>query len=84
MLYGRRKERAQIGALLEGARGGQGGVLVVRGEAGIGKHALLADAVEQATGVLLALVFLLALLGAVAYFLVLRRDPWAEVMATLR
>ena len=50
MLYGRRKERAQIGALLEGARGGQGGVLVVRGEAGIGKHALLVDAVEQATG----------------------------------
>ena len=50
MLYGRRKERAQIGALLERARGGQGGVLVVRGEAGIGKHALLADAVEQATG----------------------------------
>jgi DNA-binding CsgD family transcriptional regulator/tetratricopeptide (TPR) repeat protein len=49
MLYGRRKERGQIGALLEGARGGQGGVLVVRGEAGIGKHALLADAVEQAT-----------------------------------
>ena len=50
MLYGRRKERTQIGALLKGARGGQGGVLVVRGEAGIGKHALLADAVEQATG----------------------------------
>ena len=50
MLYGRCKERDQIGALLEGARGGQGGVLVVRGEAGIGKHALLADAVEQATG----------------------------------
>jgi DNA-binding CsgD family transcriptional regulator/tetratricopeptide (TPR) repeat protein len=50
MLYGRRKERTQIGALLERARGGQGGVLVVRGEAGIGKHALLADAVEQATG----------------------------------
>jgi DNA-binding CsgD family transcriptional regulator/tetratricopeptide (TPR) repeat protein len=50
MLYGRRKERGQIGALLEGARGGQSGVLVVRGEAGIGKHALLADAVGQATG----------------------------------
>ena len=50
MLYGRCKEHAQVGALLEGARGGQGGVLVVRGEAGIGKHALLADAVEQATG----------------------------------
>ncbi|HZA83070.1 MAG TPA: AAA family ATPase, partial [Actinomycetes bacterium] len=50
MLYGRRKERAQIGALLEGARGGQGGVLVVRGEVGIGKHAMLVDAAEQATG----------------------------------
>jgi hypothetical protein len=50
MLYGRREERAQIAALLEGAHGGHAGVLVVRGEAGIGKHALLADAAEQATG----------------------------------
>ena len=50
MLYGRREERARIAALLEGARGGHAGVLVVRGEAGIGKHTLLADAAEQASG----------------------------------
>jgi hypothetical protein len=50
MLYGRREERARIAALLEGARRGHAGVLVVRGEAGVGKHALLADAAEQATG----------------------------------
>src|SRR5918992_1144270 len=50
MLYGRREERARIAALLEGARGGHAGVLVVRGEAGIGKDTLLADAAEQATG----------------------------------
>ena len=47
MLYGRREERAQITALLEGARGGHAGVLVVRGEAGIGKHTLLQDAAEH-------------------------------------
>ncbi len=50
MLYGRREERAQIASLLAGARGGHAGVLVVRGEAGIGKHALLQDAAEQANG----------------------------------
>jgi DNA-binding CsgD family transcriptional regulator len=48
MLYGRREERDQITALLEGARGGHAGVLVVRGEAGIGKHTLLQDAAEHA------------------------------------
>jgi AAA ATPase-like protein len=48
MLYGRRRERALIAALLEDARRGRAGVLVVRGEAGVGKHTLLADAAEQA------------------------------------
>jgi DNA-binding CsgD family transcriptional regulator len=52
MLYGRYEERARIAALLAGARGGHAGVLVVRGEAGIGKHALLQDAAEQASGFL--------------------------------
>ncbi|HKO86418.1 MAG TPA: ATP-binding protein, partial [Actinomycetota bacterium] len=50
MLFGRRGERARIAALLEAAGGGHSGVLVIRGEAGIGKHALLADAAEQTDG----------------------------------
>lgn len=41
-------ERAEIGALLDGARSARGGALVVRGEAGIGKTALLEDARERA------------------------------------
>jgi predicted ATPase len=48
MLYGRRQERSRIADLLAGAREGRAGVLVIRGDAGIGKHALLADAAEQA------------------------------------
>jgi predicted ATPase len=50
MLYGRREERTRIAGLLEAARGGRSGVLVARGEAGIGKHTLLQIAAEQATG----------------------------------
>jgi AAA ATPase domain len=50
MLYGRRQDRARIAALLAGARAGRSGVLVVRGEAGTGKHALLADAAAHADG----------------------------------
>jgi DNA-binding CsgD family transcriptional regulator len=49
VLYGRREERALIADLLAGAREGRSGVLVIRGEAGIGKHTLLQDAVRQAT-----------------------------------
>jgi predicted ATPase len=41
MLYGREAERAAVAELLDGARGSRSGVLVVRGEAGIGKSALL-------------------------------------------
>ena len=48
MLYGRDAERAEIGALLDAARQSRSGALVVRGEPGIGKTALLADAREQA------------------------------------
>jgi DNA-binding CsgD family transcriptional regulator/tetratricopeptide (TPR) repeat protein len=44
MLYGRDDERAAIGALLDGARISRSGAVVLRGEAGIGKSALLEDA----------------------------------------
>jgi DNA-binding CsgD family transcriptional regulator len=50
MLHGRARERAAIGRLLAAARAGEGGVLVVRGEPGIGKSALLADAAQRAVG----------------------------------
>jgi DNA-binding CsgD family transcriptional regulator len=48
MLYGRDRERAEIWSLLEGARASRSGVLVLRGEAGIGKSALLEDARDRA------------------------------------
>jgi DNA-binding CsgD family transcriptional regulator len=48
VLLGRDAERARIGALLEAARATRSGALVVKGEAGIGKTALLEDAREQA------------------------------------
>jgi DNA-binding CsgD family transcriptional regulator len=47
-LVGRRSEREAVDRLLEAAREGFGGVLVVSGEAGIGKTALLEYAVEAA------------------------------------
>src|SRR5438132_4383763 len=48
LLYGREPELAVLGGLVEGVRS-RGGVLVVRGEPGIGKSALLAAAAAQAT-----------------------------------
>ncbi len=48
MLYGRERERAAVDALLDGARGGRSGVLVLCGEPGIGKTALLEYAVAAA------------------------------------
>ena len=48
MLYGRDAERGLIGELLDAARGSRSGVLVIRGEPGVGKSALLEDAREQA------------------------------------
>lgn len=48
MLCGRDAERGEIGALLEAARDSRSGVLVLRGEPGVGKTALLEDARERA------------------------------------
>src|SRR4051794_6825517 len=45
-LLGRERERDVIGRLLEAARDGDGGVLVLHGEPGVGKTALLDYAVE--------------------------------------
>src|SRR5437868_4701328 len=50
MLYGRSEQLAAIGRLLEGMRSGRAGVLVLRGEAGIGKTALLDAAEQKAAG----------------------------------
>jgi DNA-binding CsgD family transcriptional regulator len=46
-LLGRQREREVLGRLLDAARGGDGGVLVVGGEPGVGKTALLESMVEQ-------------------------------------
>ncbi|MGW2375506.1 AAA family ATPase [Kitasatospora sp. NPDC001683] len=48
MLYGREHEQAAVDGLLARARDGRSGVLLLRGEAGIGKTALLDDAVARA------------------------------------
>ena len=50
MLYGRRGERRAVDRLLDGVGEGRSGVLVVRGEPGIGKSALLDYAGEAAPG----------------------------------
>jgi DNA-binding CsgD family transcriptional regulator len=50
MLHGRQEECAVLDALLERARAGQSGVLLVRGQAGVGKTALLEYAVGSASG----------------------------------
>ncbi len=50
VLAGRAKERAELDALLRRVRAGQGGGVVLRGEPGIGKTALLEYAAQRATG----------------------------------
>ena len=50
MLRGRDAEQAAIDRLLTGARDGTSGAVVIRGEPGIGKTALLAYALEHAAG----------------------------------
>lgn len=49
MLHGRDAERDAIGALLEGARSARSAALVIRGEAGVGKTALMDDTRERAS-----------------------------------
>src|SRR5215831_4465873 len=51
VLYGRRQECAAVDRLLQAVREGRSGVLVLRGEAGVGKSALLAYAGDRAVGV---------------------------------
>lgn len=48
MLFGRQRERGVLDRLLVGARGGHGGAIVVLGEPGIGKTALIEQAVTSA------------------------------------
>ncbi|HEY7049019.1 MAG TPA: AAA family ATPase [Jatrophihabitantaceae bacterium] len=50
MLYGRDDERAVIDSLLLDAQAGRSGALVIRGEAGIGKTALLDYAAQRGSG----------------------------------
>src|SRR5436305_969611 len=50
MLRGRSEQLAAIDQLLEGMRSGRAGALVLRGEAGIGKTALLDAAEQEAAG----------------------------------
>jgi DNA-binding CsgD family transcriptional regulator len=56
MLLGRLPERAALSQLLDAARAGRSGVLVMRGEPGIGKTALLEHAIESAAGLRVARV----------------------------
>ncbi len=51
MLHGRDPQRARVATLLAEARQGRAGALVVHGEAGVGKSALLEDVVAGAVGV---------------------------------
>src|SRR6202011_3558097 len=56
MLLDRLPERAALSQLLDAVRAGQSGVLVMRGEPGIGKTALLEYAIESAAGLRVARV----------------------------
>src|SRR3954454_18680562 len=56
VLRGRSSECAALDRLLDGGRDGHSGVLVIRGEAGVGKSALLGHVTRQARGFRLAQV----------------------------
>src|SRR5580704_11066785 len=56
MLLDRLPERAALGGLIDAARAGRSGVLVLRGEPGVGKTALLYWAVGSAAGLRVARV----------------------------
>ena len=56
MLLNRLAERAVLAGLLDGARAGQSGVLVLRGEPGVGKTALLDNTVGSAASMRVARV----------------------------
>jgi DNA-binding CsgD family transcriptional regulator len=49
-LIGRRREQVAVNELLQAARDGTGGVLVLHGEPGVGKTALLDDTAQAASG----------------------------------
>jgi DNA-binding CsgD family transcriptional regulator len=51
VLHGRAAERARIDLLVAGAVDARGGALVLRGEPGVGKTALLTDAIDRADAV---------------------------------
>jgi predicted ATPase len=50
VLHGRDRERARLGELLEAAPAGRAGSLLIRGEPGMGKSALLGDTAARASG----------------------------------
>ncbi len=50
MIAGRAAERARLLAVLDDARAGRGGALLLHGEAGVGKTTLLQSATENASG----------------------------------
>jgi DNA-binding CsgD family transcriptional regulator len=52
VLIGRHAEQEELGALIKAVRASRSGVLVLRGEPGVGKSALLAELAGQADGIL--------------------------------
>jgi DNA-binding CsgD family transcriptional regulator len=66
-MVGRDAERARIGALLESARRGRTGVLVLVGDPGIGKTALIEDACAATAGMCLLAVTAVESESALAY-----------------
>jgi DNA-binding CsgD family transcriptional regulator len=56
-LWGRQRERETLESLLNDARNGRSGVLVIRGEPGVGKSALLRYTAGQASGFRVAQIF---------------------------